>query len=394
MIKELKNIKTYKIYSIFNNLLILGPIITLFYLAKGLSFTQIFLLNSIASITTILFEVPTGAVSDRISRKLSLIIGCILCGLSLVVFIFSPTFTYIIGAEIVFSIGLTFRSGTEQAILYDSLKNNNKVKDYNKIEGQARSYTFIAQAFGSIAAGFLYTLNINLPFIISIIFMVTAAVIACFFVEPQIEEKMAHNKYFEQIKESFSYVYNHKKVLGIILFSIVFVYFYRVGFNYFQPYMQAIGIPSMYFGVIFFLFNIVAATASRYNEKFMSLTKPRSLLALSFLLVVSFFLMSLIRFPLAVFFIFLQQVARGLRMPVFSKYMNKHIPSNKRATILSIQNLMTSLSIAIFAPLAGILLDKTDIFTSHLIIAFVMIIFILIVNQYMKYLIDRHPKVG
>lgn len=39
---ELNNIHTYKTYSLFNNLLILGPIITLFYLAKGLSFFKIF----------------------------------------------------------------------------------------------------------------------------------------------------------------------------------------------------------------------------------------------------------------------------------------------------------------------------------------------------------------
>lgn len=41
--KELKNIKVYKTYAIFNHLLILGPIITLFFIAKGLSFTEIFI---------------------------------------------------------------------------------------------------------------------------------------------------------------------------------------------------------------------------------------------------------------------------------------------------------------------------------------------------------------
>ena len=81
MERELKNIKTYKIYAIFNNLILLGPILTVFYLAKGLSFTQIMLLTSVASITTILFEVPTGVVADRYSRKLSIMIGCLLCGL-------------------------------------------------------------------------------------------------------------------------------------------------------------------------------------------------------------------------------------------------------------------------------------------------------------------------
>lgn len=71
-------------------------------------------------------------MSDRFSRKYSLAIGSVLCGISLLIFIYGPTFFYMILAEVIFSIGMTFRSGTEQAILYDSLKNNNLVHQYTK----------------------------------------------------------------------------------------------------------------------------------------------------------------------------------------------------------------------------------------------------------------------
>lgn len=53
-----RNIKTYYIYSIFAELIILGPIIVLFLTAKGLSFTEIMLLQSIAAISVVVFEVP------------------------------------------------------------------------------------------------------------------------------------------------------------------------------------------------------------------------------------------------------------------------------------------------------------------------------------------------
>ncbi len=105
-------------------------------------------LTSIASITKILFEVPTGAISDFLSRKLSLFIGSMLCSLSLIVFVVGKDFIAMILAEIIFSIGITCRSGTEQAILYDSLKNNKKEKEFAKIDGDAKSNFFLAQAFG------------------------------------------------------------------------------------------------------------------------------------------------------------------------------------------------------------------------------------------------------
>lgn len=381
---ELNNIRTYKIYSIFNNLLILGPIITLFYLAKGLSFFQIFLLTSVASITTVLFEVPTGAVSDRFSRKYSLAIGSVLCGISLLIFIYGPTFSYMILAEVIFSIGITFRSGTEQAILYDSLKNNDLVYQYTKIEGQARSYAFYAQAIGSLLAGFLFEINMSLPFFISVGFMFVAAMIACFFVEPLVEKKSKSENYLLQVKESFQFAFSNKRIFSIILFSVTFMLFYRVGFNYFQPYMQSVGIKTRYFGLIFFFFNIVAAYASKHTQEFINLTKPRPMMALCLLLVISFIMLGLIKLPFGIIFLFLQQFARGYRMPVFQKYINKHIPSDKRATILSIQSFSHSIIIAICAPLFGLLLDKTDIFMAHFVIGVSMLLLVVLSNKFME----------
>lgn len=382
--KELKNIKVYKTYAIFNHLLILGPIITLFFIAKGLSFTEIFLLNSASAFTTVLFEVPTGAVSDYFSKKLSLTIGSLLIVSSLIIYVIAPNFYIMLLGEVIFAIGLTFRSGTEQAILYDSLKNNNIVDEYTKIEGKARSYTFYAQAVGSILAGFLYEINIYLPFIFSAVFLFIAATISLFFVEPQIE-KQDHKsiKYHEQVKDSFKYAFSHKKVFSIIIFGLVFTLFYRIGFNYFQPYMKAIDIPERYFGLIFFFFNIVAAQSSMRAHTFIEKTKPRTLMLTGLLISVSMFFMAFVHNFIGVIFILLQQMARGFRMPVFQKYINKHIPSDKRATILSIQNFGQSIVIGIFGPIAGYLLDHSDIFISHFVMSISMLILLIVANLYM-----------
>lgn len=384
-IKELKNIKTYKIYSIFNNLLILGPIITLFFIAKGLSFTEIFILNSVAAITTIIFEVPTGAVSDHVSRKFSLLIGCLLCGVSLVIYILGKDFQAMIIGEIVFSIGLTFRSGTEEAILYDSLKNNNEEKKFTLIEGQARAYTFYAQAVGSLVAGFLYEINIYIPFYISAFFMLVASIITLFYVEPDINRnKKNKTSMLLQITSSFEYIKNNKKVRGLLVFSVVFFFFYRVGFNFFQPYMESSGVPVRYFGLVFFFFNIVAAYASKNADKFIKLTKPKSLMALSFLIAGSFIIVSFINMWVGVVFLMMQQLARGYRAPIIQKYMNKNIPSEKRSTIISIQSLVNSIAIAVLGPLAGYLLDTTNIYVSHLVLGIIMIVLILLANVVMN----------
>lgn len=381
---ELKNIKIYKRYSIFNNLIILGPIITLFFIAKGLSFTEIFIVNSVSALTTILFEVPTGAIGDRISRKSSLIIGSVLVCMSLLIYIVAPSFSFILIGEVVFAIGVTFRSGTEQALLYDSLKNNNMEKEFSAIIGVARSNMFYAQGIGSIFAGLIYVKSMYLPFYFSAFFMLVAGFIAMKFEEPHIDRD-SHNvkKQFTHIKESFYYAYRHPRIFSVILFSVIFILFSRIGFNYYQPYMEAVHVPTAMFGFVFFLFNMIAAYASKHATWFLNHTKPRSLMVLSFLIVISFIGLGLTHVWVGIVFFGFQQLARGYRAPVFQKYINKRIPSDKRATIISIQSFSHAIVVAVLGPAAGYLLDHTSIFTSHLVIGILMSGAIVVANLYM-----------
>lgn len=379
-----KNIRNYYIYSTFAELLILGPIFMLFFVAKGLSYTQIMTLNSVAAVSVVLFEVPTGAIADKIGRKFSMCLGAIFWVISLLVYILGTNFFIFMIAEVIFSIGATLKSGADTALIYDSLKSKNNEHRFQKIEGTARSLSLCAQAIGSIIASYIYEININLPMIVSIGFMIITVIVALRFDEPSIKKENDDTiQYFKQIKDSGKYIFNHEKIKAILAFSMVFYIFYRAGFLYFQPYMKAVDIPVKTFGVVFFIFNITAALVSKISDRIMSKTKPKTLTFMAALLIVSFILLGLVKVEVGVIFILLQQIARGLYRPVTRKYLNKHIPSDKRATILSFQNLATSLASAIFYPLIGILLDNTNIFTSHLVLAGAMIVMMFFATRYM-----------
>jgi MFS family permease len=386
-----RNIRTYYFYTIFSNLLILGPILIIYLKAKGLTFTQIMLINSISAVSVVLFEVPTGAVADRIGRKYSVIIGAGLWGISLMVYVFARGFYLFALAEIIFALGSTFKSGSDIALIYDSLKKLNREDEFQRIEGRAKSYSFYAQAVGSIAAGFLYKLNMELPMIISSVFMVLTVIVSLLFIEPPIEDKhdTKAETYIKQITESGKYILSNEKVKAIILYSMVFYIFYRAGFFFYQPYFQEVNIPVDYFGVIFFIFNITAGIISKNSYKIMNKTKKKTLMFLSSLLIASFIILGITKIWIGVFAILFQQVARGLYIPVTRKYLNKNIPSNKRATILSFFSLLTNLSAALAYPLFGALSDFTNIFTTHIVIAAVMTALTYLTSIYMKKRIGR-----
>jgi len=381
-----KNINIYKVYSIFANLLILGPIIVLYLLAKGLSFTEIMILQSISAIGVVIFEVPTGAVADKLGRKYSMLLGSLLWGLSLLTYIIGKSFYVFAIAEVIFSLGTTFKSGADTALIYDSLKALKRENEFQKIEGFAGSFTFYAQGIGSIIAGFVYEINIYMPMIISIGFMVVAAIIAMNFEEPPVEGKKGRFgiKYFHQIKESGKYILGHEKIKAIILYSMVFFIFYRAGFWYYQPYMESVKIPVKYFGIIFFIFNLVAALSSKVCYRIMEITKPKTLTFMSGLLIVSFIILGTVKIWIGVAAILLQQVTRGLYRPVTRKYMNKHIPSDKRATILSFHSLAVNLAVAVSLPFVGLLKDNSNIYSTHIILALTMILMTYMSGRYMN----------
>ncbi|MEC9489141.1 MAG: MFS transporter [Halanaerobium sp.] len=392
----IKNIRRYYYYSTFAELLILGPIIVLYFLAKGLSFTEVMLLQSIASICVVLFEVPTGAVADRLGRKHSLILGALLWAVSLAIYIIGNSFFVFALAEMLFSLGATLKSGADTALIYDSLQMVEREGEFQEIEGQARSLSLYAQAVGSIIAGFVYEVNIYLPLIISIGFMIVTILITLTFAEPAAQEThlARGRKYFDQIKESGRYIFKHEKIKAVIIFSMVFFVFYRMGFWLFQPYMESVQIPVRYFGVIFFIFNLVAALTSKRVHIIMSLTKPRTLTFMAFLLIVSFVLMGFITVQLGFLAILLQQVARGLYRPVTRKYLNKHIPSDMRATILSFQSLAANIAVAASYPFMGLLKDHSNIFVTHRILAALMLVMTIFTIRYMNKRLGQDHQVS
>lgn len=366
-----RNIRLFKIYSLFDELLILGPIMVLYLFEKGLTFSQIMYLQAFSAVIIVFFEVPTGAIADKVGRKHSIAMSKILWMASLLIYITGQTFWHFILAELVFSIGLTLKSGADTALLYDTLIHLDRVGDFTRIQGQARSYIYVTQAFGSILAGLVYTVDIHLPFILSVAFMGVSLIIAILFAEPPIEGKKGRygQAYLEQIRESGRYVFEHPKIRSVLVFAMVFFALMRCGFWLYQPYMETVGLPVAAFGFFFFAFNMTAAFLSRQAYRVVKVTGRRTMVSMVALMGVSFLLMGLIPAAAATGFILLQQMGRGLYSPMINRFTNKHIPSDKRSTVLSFISLGTSLSAAVALPLVGWVKDSLDVFQTHLVLA-------------------------
>ncbi len=357
LIKYQKNIKLYTGFKFFTNMLIIGPILVPFMLFKGLSYSQIMLLQSISAISVFLFEVPTGAVADKFSRKVSLAISGILCGIGLLIYILFKSFLLFAVAEIIFGLGITFSSGADAAILYESLVKLDRKKEYQKREGNAAFYLFIGQGVGSVLSGFLYKYNPFLPFWISIGNILIAVFIAFGFTDTE-RTKSKHN-YVVHVFKSFSITFRTPRILWTVLFAALMGFVFRTSYWLYQPYFKTVNIDVQWFGVIFFFFNMTAAFSSKVLVKKYYDSRPRKvLISLAFLMAASYLIPALIVFPWIIVVIGLQQIVRGLYGPTLRFYINHQIEDEYRATVISLVSLSGSLGFAVFSPFVGINLDN------------------------------------
>jgi len=140
------------------------PIMYLYFLSQGLSFTHIVILETLYNITTVLGEVPTGYVSDRIGRRNSLAIGTALISATLIGIAIATSFGVFAILFICWSLGYNFRSGTEDAWVYETLGDTSETDDFSRVRGRGQSIALTAGVGASLVGGYLGGLDLSYPF--------------------------------------------------------------------------------------------------------------------------------------------------------------------------------------------------------------------------------------
>lgn len=140
------------------------PTMYLYFLSVGLSFTQIAVLEAAYNVTTVLAEVPTGYVGDRIGRRNSLIVGTVIIAVTLLGIALAGSFPALLALYVCWSVGYTFRSGTEDAWLYDSLTGDGAAS-FTAVRGRGQSVALAVGVVGSVVGGALAARDLALPFL-------------------------------------------------------------------------------------------------------------------------------------------------------------------------------------------------------------------------------------
>jgi MFS family permease len=111
------------------------PLYALFFLATGLSDTEVSGLFALWSVTGFLAEVPAGALADRWSRRGSLVLASVFEAAGFTVWTALPGLPGFAAGFVLWGLGGALASGAAEALVYDGLAAAGAAGDYSRVNG-------------------------------------------------------------------------------------------------------------------------------------------------------------------------------------------------------------------------------------------------------------------
>lgn len=358
------------------------PVFTIFLLYRGLSFTEITVLNSLSAALVVLGEIPTGYVGDRIGRRNSLIASSLLYSASILGFVFAHAFHEFLILYVLWSFAQTFQSGTGDAWLYDVLKERLDESRYTHIRGRGGSVNMWVNAGTMLTAGVLYQFDPRLPFVAGGLLPALGAFVLLTLPENEqyADEDAETFTVFDAlpvIKRSFS----RPPLRSFVAYVALFFAMVLTIDNFIQPIVvDAVGFPESTLGPLYAAFSVVAGFLSYHAGRIEDALTTRWAIVLIPLVTAVALLVPLLVPLFAVPAFFVMKASRTVMSPIASGYINDHVDSVGRATVLSAASMAYAVVRVPMQPFAGWIADHTAPIIAVAALAVVFLVWFVVVH--------------
>ena len=371
-----RNIPLLYTFSFLQMTLFPMAVITLFWKEHiGLSLSQIMLLQSIFAVSMVVMEYPSGYISDRIGYRTALTAASLLGLAGWGYYTMATSFRDVLIAEVLLGISTSFISGTDRALLFESLKANDQETTYARCEGRSTFFGQTGEAAGALFAGVLYAYYPLTPFFLQVAVWILALAITRRLTEPR-REPHRHGSHLAEAIASARYVFVENRRLRItILLSVILGLssFYPVWLI--QPYMRDNGVPLSSFGPVWAGANLIVAIFAVFSHRVRSFLGDRWMILLVVSLVWGGYLgLGLATGVWGFLFYYLLTAMRGMKGPFMLHVAQGEIPSATRAGMLSLQSLCFRLLFALTAPLVGHYADAHGVEQTFLLLLYAYIV--------------------
>lgn len=312
-------------------------ILTVILLAKGLSLSQILIIQSAYSIAIVLFEFPSGLLADNYSRKNLYSLSKLFLIIMFLIVLFSNQFYLIFAAWFCYGISAALDSGTLDAYIINQLKLAHREAELRKFLALSNRLEIVGLLLGSSLGGILYHfIGINI-YVLGTVFLVASTLISFFFFKETTKSESLQDSHVmvlkKQITDSFKELRKQPRLSLILIFDFLTQIFFQTHFQLWQSFFLSKGIDSQYFPFFYIAFQVI--TLFSYSINIDGVKKYAGVLKFSPLIVflpLTFFL-GKIEIFLTAYFIF-----------VFVFYVIEFILNYQFNKMVSVENISSLIS--------------------------------------------------
>ncbi len=342
------------------------PIFALLFLDFGLTLEHFALLNLLWAITIVTLEVPSGALADLVGRRALVIAASILMVLEMVVILLAPPgrtemVLLLFALNRIFSgAAEALASGADEALTYDCLSKLGREDEWPQVLERltlaGSASFFVAMLVGAAVydpnvlahLGLQVTREdvLKLPIWLTLASSLVATVSAWQLERDPLEGEKAHfGQAFSQVAQAGRFILSSRTVLVVIGAVVLLDHVIRLVLTLSSEYYHAIGFSEAWLGVLSALFAGVGMTVGKPARWLAEHSTPAKI----FFLVVSLIGIALVGLTLAIpyygaIFVGLLGVAMTALGFFASHFLNRLVPSEKRATVLSFKGLALNLA--------------------------------------------------
>jgi DHA3 family tetracycline resistance protein-like MFS transporter len=336
----------------------------------SLSPFQLVLVGTVLELTCLLGEVPTGVIADVFSRRLSIVLGMLLMGSGFLIEGLNPRFEAILLAQVVWGLGATCLSGATQAWISDEIGADAAGRAFMRAAQVAQLCTLIAIP---ISVG-LANLALNAPIVLGASLMLVLGV----YLALTMPETRAHaapagarhtfRSMGRTLRAGSRVVRGSPLLITLLLLAAIFGMATEGIDRLSTPHLlHNVSFPTVgnlepvtWFGVLRAGALILSIGATEVVRRRLNLSDGRVVVRFLFatdgIRIASTLVFAFAEsFAVALIANWTVSVLRRLSGPAYMAWLNRHLESGSRATVLSMSGQMDALGQIVGGPAIGAL---------------------------------------
>ena len=349
-----RSIRRFYAYKLSTETYFLSAIWILFLQSRGFSLTEIGLAEAAFHLAPLLLELPSGSFADLVGRRWSLAIGSLLIAVSSGVLWMADSLPVAMFALFLHGASFSFRSGADQAFLYESL--GDRQSAFAGIFGKLLGASYLVAGATAWIGGALSDVTYSLPFALSIAVAFGGVWLAVGLSEPPREQHADEHSpsVRRHVREARLALRAQPSVAAMLVFSGGFWASVTIAGLYLPAAFAERGLSNSVVGALYGAMLVMDALGAMFAGRASGFGRFSTQLVV--LGAISGFLLAgtaagVLWFALVAFL--LSRLLSGVMEPLMFAWFNRKLPSEQRATLLSIESWMFSLSMIVAFPLAG-----------------------------------------